>query len=261
MKKQMDIENLLRWAFVHELPKGRENGGGQGIRSAWEGIYNLGVLGTLVQTDGFSGGGFIEPGEPHRDATLIGEAVRGLEGMEIGGFEDWDAFADVPELAAHMEGVSARVAARMAAMPAGSRARLPVTLTISAAVTGRGPDWRWPEEPRARMVERSGKPAWFVKRAFTDAFGRRSAIETDGFDARAGRPLRGAYRKYVVAPDPWLVALARMDWQVWVLSLATLAAELDGCLADWDVVAAQHSPTPWVDGEAATAPRVLEAVK
>ena len=64
-----------------------------------------------------------------------------------------------------------------------------------------------------------------------------------------------------MAPDPWLVALARMDWQVWVLSLATLAAELDGCLADWDVVAAQHSPTPWVDGEAATAPRVLEAVK
>lgn len=261
MKTRMDIENLLRWAFVHELSKGGGVAGIGDMNSAWSKISGYGQLGTLIDTGRLGGGmGWIEEGEPHRDAVLIGEAVRDLAGVEIGGFADWDAFADVPHLAPHLGGIAARVEKRVAALPPHSRMALPVTLVISAAVTGRGPDWRWPDTPKARVVTRMGKPAWFAVQQVTDAFGRASTIEVDGYDPKRGRPRKGAYRRYEVAPDPFSVALSRADWQIWVTCLEMLVAQLVGCLADYEPVSAGHSLTPWVDGEAERPLRILEAV-
>jgi hypothetical protein len=261
---RMDIENLLRWAFVHELGKG---GGVEGIanmNSAWRTICDLGVRIDRGSTGAGYGDGsnfMIEQGEPHRDARLIGEAVRDLAGVEIGGFDGWDAFADVPELADALADVPGRMAARMAALPPKSRRELPVTLVVSVAMTGKAPDWRWPERPRAQMVTRGGKPAWFARRQMTDAFGIVSTVEVDGYNPKRQRPLDGAYRKYRVEPDAFGVALARMDWQIWVLSLGLLVEALSGALADYEVVPALHSPTPWIDGDASARPlRILEAV-
>ena len=262
MKIRMDIENLLRWAFVHELGKGAGVEGIASVHSAWASILGLGVRidsGAPGSRD-WHDAMLIEQGEPHRDARLIGEAVRDLAGVEIGGFDDWDAFADVPELAEPLADIPSRVRERLALMPAESRRQLPVALVVSAAMTGKAPDWRWPERPRAQIVTRGGKPAWFVRREFTDAFGRVSTVEVDGFNPKRQRPAPGAYRKHRVEPDPYGVALSRMDWQVWVMSLGLLVEQLAGALADYDVVPALHSPTPWVDGEAMSRPlRILEA--
>lgn len=264
MKMRMDIENLLRWAFVHELGKGGGIEGIANVNSAWRTICELGV-----RVDrGSTGGGWhdadnfmIEQGEPHRDAKLIGEAVRDLAGVEIDGFDDWDAFADVPELAEPLAGIPGRVADRLRLMPVDSRRQLPVSIVVSAAMTGKAPDWRWPERPRAQMITRGGKPAWFVRREFTDAFGRVSTVEVEGRNPRTKQPMPGAYRKHRVEPDAYGVALSRMDWQVWVMSLGLLVEQLAGALADYEAVPALHSPTPWVDGDVSARPlRILESV-
>lgn len=262
MKMRMDIENLLRWAFVHELGKGGGVEGIANVNSAWRTICELGVRVDMGSTgvgyhdaDNF----MLEQGEPHRDATLIGEAVRDLAGAAIIGFEAWDAFADVPELAEPLAGIPGRVAERLRLMPDDSRRQLPVSIVVSAAMTGKAPDWRWPERPRAQMIMRGGKPAWFVRRELTDGFGRVSTVEVDGYNPKRQRPVPGAYRKYQVEPDAYGVALSRMDWQVWVMALGLLVEQMAGALADYEAVPALHSPTPWVDGDAEARPvRILE---
>lgn len=262
MKMRMDIENLLRWAFVHELGKGA---GPEGIASGYSAWANIIGLGVKVQTSAAGSRDWhstmiLEQGDPHRDAVLIGEAVRDLAGVEIGGFADWEAFGDVPDLAPYLRDVPGRVARRLRDMPDDSRRQLPVTLVVAAAMTGSPPDWRWPERPRAQMVLRGGKPAWFLRRQFTDAFGRESVVEVEGRNPKTRQPEPGAYRKHRVEPDAFGVALSRMDWQIWVMALGLLVEQLAGALADYEVVPALHSPTPWVDGEARPL-TILEAVR
>lgn len=268
MKMRMDIENLLRWAFVHELAKGGGVDGLSNVNSAWRKIEasswgkinSFAELGTLVDTGSGGTGMWLEQGEPHRDAVLIGEAVRDLAGMEIGGFAEWDAFADVPHLAEHLGEMPRRVESRLAMMPGRSRSTLPMTLVISAAVTGHAPDWRWPEEPRLRMQTRAGRPAWFVRQTITDSFGRKTEVEVNGFDPKRGRPKPAAYRKYEISPDPFPVAISRADWQVWVTCLSVLTDQLAGCLADYEVAPVFQSLAPWVEGEAQNPLRILEEV-
>jgi hypothetical protein len=270
MRQKIDIENLLRWAFTSELPKGGGIDGLAGMNSAWRmleasswgKIMSFAELGTLIDSGPKDGSRmFLEQGEPHRDALLVGEAVAGLHGVEIGGFDQWDAFGDRPDLAPHLAGLSARIERRLQAMPQMSRARLPVTLIVSAAVTGRAPDWRWTEEPKLRMVEVAGRPAWFVRENRAKPGDLAEIVEVDGYDPRRRRPKKGAYRKYEVTPDAFGLALSRADWQVWVACLNMLTEDLAGCLADWEVVPSVHTLTPWVEGVPSKPPlRVLEAV-
>ena len=93
--RTVTIEELLSWAFVHELPKG---GGVDGLANAnsawrmlqassWGKITSFAELMTLVDT-GFSDGSgnyLFEQGAPHDDALALGEAAQAVvEGSLLG---------------------------------------------------------------------------------------------------------------------------------------------------------------------------------
>jgi hypothetical protein len=103
--KTVTIEELLTWAFVHELPKG---GGVDGLdnansawrmleASSWGKITSFAELGALIDTGGNGNNYFIEQGEPHEDAVTIGRAVAGLQRCDVAIPANWPALADWPD--------------------------------------------------------------------------------------------------------------------------------------------------------------------
>ena len=73
--KALEIDKLVRWAIVDELPKGRPV-----AASPWDRLVSYGRLGTRVDISGYgSGGGLgIVPCTPHPDAERIGDAIAAL---------------------------------------------------------------------------------------------------------------------------------------------------------------------------------------
>lgn len=246
--KTVTIEELLSWAFVHELPKG---GGVEGLvnsNSAWSSI----LLGTRVSSSSsggsFGGNYFIEQGEPSDDALAVGEAVRDLRHLDMvvpaGWYplEDWATDAQSADLA--REAVR-RVLDRLAKRPAASQTEHLVSLVVGTAVLGRDPDWQAPM-PKVRMVERGGMPAWFVTRDQKDSFGRAMRVELDGRNPKSRRPLPGAYRKFEFSIDPAGDIMGRLDYQLWVAALRSLRAGLSTRLVAHRLLPVDRPFAPWV---------------
>ena len=86
--KQIPIVELLEWAYRHELPKAERAGGGMSASapSSWGMVYNLGILGTVIDAP-LNGYGVVaigmDEGEPHPDAMKVGAAVAGLASARV----------------------------------------------------------------------------------------------------------------------------------------------------------------------------------
>jgi hypothetical protein len=247
--KTISIENLLIWAFTVELPK---VGAGQvsvpGF-SPTDVMVQFMELGTSIDKspNGFGVvAGYAYEGEPHPDALVVGNAVKRLadrDGFEVGA--GWKPFPDWTD----EHGLVAAEVRKVVAAETGRGGRLNgkqvVNLVTSAAILKRGPDWH-AEEPKAVMMTRSGKPAWFVSR--TRKTPRTGAIETyedDGFDQKKQRPKPGAYRKYRLDRSIRGDIVARLEWQVWQSALETLAEELSGRLSDHEIAPFRPNRAPW----------------
>lgn len=255
--KTVTIEELVSWAFVHELPKG---GGVEGLdnansawrmlqASSWGKVDRFAELMTLVdQGRGDRDNYFIEQGEPHDDAIAVGEAVAGLGGAEIVIPAGWRPLEDWPrgdEMFDRLkdEAVAATVE-RFRLRPHRRQASHLVSLVVGTAVLGRRPDFA-AEAPKLRMVERGGRPAWFVRRRMTDTLGNVHEIEVDGFNRRTCRPLKGAYRRYMFSDDPAGDILARLDWQLWISALRLVEAGIADKLVSHRLAAWDCGPFPW----------------
>lgn len=255
--KTVTIEELLSWAFVHELPKGGGIDGLDNINSAWRmldasswgKIARFGELGTLIDSGAHGGGMFIEQGEPHPDALAVGRAVLDLGGLTVvipdewSPLEDWelDQEGHVARLAAEASAAAARQF--MHRTPARRSAHV-ISLIVSHAILGRAPD-RTAEQPKIRMVSRNGRPAWFIMKTFRDDLGGNHAREVNGYNDRAQRPLRGAYRKFEFSDNPSPGILARLDWQLWVSGLASMMRALTVGLESHRLLPFSGAPSPW----------------
>lgn len=228
--KTVTMEDLLSWAFVHELPKG---GGVEGLanaNSAWGLISELGVRVDRGSTGSAMGGQepnvWIEQGEPHADALAVGEAVRALGGLTFALPPGWFPLADwADEHGLARAAVAALVEGRLAQKDDRRRGQDLVNLVVSHAILRKRPDWQ-AEEPKVRMVETGGTPAWFVKQTFRTSTGQDYQRELDGFNPKTRRPLPGAYRKFVYSDDVTGVVLSRLDWELWTAALARMHAGL-----------------------------------
>lgn len=269
--KTVTIEELLMWAFVHELPKG---GGVDGLANAnsawrmlqassWGKVTAFAELMTLVDT-GPAGGDnfFIEQGAPHDDALEVGGAVAALVSCDAvippawQPLADWEADAVSRPL---VEDATARAIERFGLRPRARRGAHLVSLIVGTAVLGKRPDYS-AERPKTRMVERGGKPAWFVKRMMRDSFGREIEIETTGYSGRSHRPVRGSYRKYEFSHDPVGDIMGRMDWQLWVAALNRLEAGLAGKLIAHRLAPHGLTPAPWCASSAGPAIGLADGV-
>jgi hypothetical protein len=97
------------------------------------------------------------------------------------------------------------------------------------------------------MVERGGKPAWFVMREMKHEDGKSYSLEVDGYNGRTQRPIKGAYRKYEFSTDPTGDILGRLDYQIWVAALRRLEAEVATDLVAHRLTHSDRSMTPWLD--------------
>lgn len=245
--KKMSIEELLNWAFTHELCK--EGVGGNGVLvagSSWESVAVYGQLGTVIDRTNRYGvlPGFIEAGDPAADAVIVGNAVRSIAAMSFEIPAGWNPFPEWADeyglIAADVQAVVERVLLKGDVLSG----RHVVGLVISAAILGRGPDWR-AEEPGVRFVTRAGKPAWFIERKAKDCFGKVYLFENDGLDRKRNRPMAKAYRKYELDASIVGATLSRLDWQLWQDALAVLSERLAGKLQAVDLLPFRAARQPW----------------
>ncbi|TRL35506.1 hypothetical protein [Rhizobium straminoryzae] len=244
--KNIGIEELLRWAFTFELSK-VDAGGGASFSAAWKMTEAVAELGTVIDRTPNSYGvipGFIEDGEPHPDAVLIGDAVRALDrhGFDIP--DGWNPFPEFDDahglIAAEVESVVCELRLK------GDRlaGRHIVSLVISSAVLGRGPEWHM-APPEYQLVTANGQPRWFRMKKGRDAFRRVYWLEVDGFDKKRRRPFPDAYRKYELVAPLRSDVLSRLDWQIWQNALLTLQTTLAGRLSAHRILPFRPFVQPW----------------
>lgn len=266
--KTVTIEELLTWAFVHELPKGGGVDGLDNVNSAWRmlqasswgKITSFAELMTVIDHQGGDRSNyFIEQGEPHDDALAIGNVVADLARFDVAVRHGWDALADWPDTDGLAGDAVARAVERYMLRPWPRRAAGIVSLVVGTAILGREPDWQ-AEPSKVRMVERGGKPAWFIMKRVTDALGQSYEIEVDGFNRRSGRPARGAYRKFELSTDPTGDILGRLDYQVWVAALRHVERAVAPQLTSHRLMTSDRSMSPWTAYEQ-TGISLVEAAK
>lgn len=252
--KTVTIEELLVWAFVHELPKGGGADGLDNIHSAWRQleasswgkVLGYAELMTLVDRDRPAPGTWVEQGAPHEDALEIGRAVADLANYDVMFPEGWNPVGDWNEQGDLTRDAVARAVERFSLRPAGKRGASIVTLVISTAILGRIPNFYAPEPEQVR-IERNGKPSWFMRRNAKDAFGREYSLEVDGYNHRTKRPQRDAYMKYEFQPEPLSDILGRVEYQIWVAALLVLESALANKLTSHRLTYSTLSATPWLE--------------
>ncbi|TIO14047.1 MAG: hypothetical protein E5X86_26735 [Mesorhizobium sp.] len=255
--KTVTIEELLTWAFVHELPKG---GGVDGLdnansawrmleASSWGKITSFAELGAIVdQGRGDTENYWIEQGEPHDDAVAVGRAVAGLSRCDVAVPAGWNALADWPDTEGMAEAAVKKAVERYMVRTPQRRAAGIVSLVVGTAILGREPDFG-AEPSKVRMIERGGRPAWFVIRRMKHEDGQTYDLEVDGYNGRTQRPVKGAYRKYEFSIDPTGDILGRLDYQIWVAALRRLEAEIAAQLVGHRLVFSDRSMTPWLEAD------------
>lgn len=243
--KQIPIVELLEWAYRHELPKAERAGGGMGASapSSWGMVYNLGILGTVIDAP-LNGYGVVaigmDEGEPHSDAMKVGAAVAGLASARVSVGEDWSPFPEWTDADGLVAETVARIRPRLASM----RGEEIQAMLIARAVLGRKPDWRG-TEPSRTMVMRGGTPGWFMKEMGKDAYGNRTEREVDGFNPRSRRPRPGAYRKFRLSGDVSGLVIDRFRRTVWALAVRHVAQEVAARLSSHEITAEVPTLAPW----------------
>ncbi|MBS9720190.1 hypothetical protein JYU29_05750 [Tianweitania sp. BSSL-BM11] len=259
MMKTMTIEEMLVWAFVNELPKGGGVDGLESRESAWgamssgsDMMASFAVLGMKPQTSVGSSyeprGMWFDQGDAHPDALTLGGAVSDLGRCSVRLPTDWQPLSDWPNTLGLAEAEVDNQAARFQARSETETGRSLVALVMGTSILGKRPDWSSvPLE--ARVVERGGKPAWFVKRTMLDNFHQPFEIEVDGYNPKSGRPVRGAYRKFELTGNAAGDILARLDWQLWIAALRHLGTVMRAKLVEHRLADFDERMTPWQDVE------------
>lgn len=264
--KRIGIEALLAWAYRQELPKAGSGtlrghaGPGAGI-GGWDMVAEYGELHALIDTSNHWGcvPDFSAEAEPHPDAVLVGQAVARLADASFEACPGYDVLADLrlEDGSALMDEERDDCHRRGMAIARINGARMPATIA-RLAILGTVPAWTGWLVARKPVAGPNGRDVWVRRVARPAVEGAPAVIlELDGYDRRRQRPLPGAVRKSRLTPDPVQIVVDRVEYQAWVLALASLAADLEGALADHAVDGPDRGLWPWEGEERRQAPRVL----
>ncbi len=248
------IEDLLRWAFVLELPKARAVGlPGSAVASSWGMIDRVAELGVVIDA---GSGPIAGPDDdmPHPDAVIVAEAVAALDEAIVTEGDEHDPMAGWPDFGAAGEAAVARAWDLATRFDDGRRVLRSslATLVRSAAILGVWPDWRCEMPDLVDECDRSGKARWWVKTRQAvrwDKAGEPIAwveAEIDGYDKVRHRARPGAYRRQILTPDPAGALERRIRYGLVHAALRHLAERLDG-LGGRKLVGPLASPIPWAE--------------
>jgi hypothetical protein len=243
IKKQVEIEKLLQWAYLDELPK-RQISSAEGI---WDGIAEWGQRGGIDVGQG-AAQRYPHFGLPHPDAEAIEVAVGalGLVGIEngfdviVGELASLVSINDLkPRRAIRVEGHTTKAGYydEDTAPPAFAPRDVILVRSINAAalvtmhaVMRTRPDWT-SAEPRPHAIPAAhGRGVKIVGRC------RAKNLYTEGSYC----PLRWL-------PSPIDVVLGRADYHVWHQSLVRLSQTL--VLAAHEALPPAASAAPWREAE------------
>lgn len=210
VKRAIDIEKLLHWAYRDELPKR-----GAAAESV---LYDFGALGAAVDSWSDDPSRPSLPaifGSPHRDALLIEGAVNALAPIEVQWPEARELLA--PEFGALLGDDDVTLA----------RLHVPADVYVTYhARMGTRPDWAVERWRLARQIAGNGK------------------VRVDGTGANK-RWRDGAKCPVTILPDPREVVGDRAIYVAWHWALGRLAVALGDSLELWKARVPEASPAPW----------------
>ncbi|WP_131311525.1 hypothetical protein [Siculibacillus lacustris] len=248
-----NIEALLRWAYVMELPKSAGGAwGASAIGSSWAIVERVGALGTMVDVSAWGTGD--DATDPHPDALTVAAAVEALDDESVAEGDAHDLLAGWPNLGVAGERAVARAWDIVTYADDGHRwLRSPISALVRRiAILGLWPAWDV-VEPAVIPTLRRGKPQWrrSVRQAvqFDAVTGiptRWEDVELDGYDVRRQRPHVGAYPCLTLEPDPAAGLAHRIEWGLTHAALRRLAVTLDG-LGGRVVLPPAAPVVPWVE--------------
>lgn len=287
--KQVEISNLVRWAYRDELPRAHPLDYGRmalGIGFKTGSIWQMGKLGVKVQETSINRFGLAPDltatREPHPDATVVWRAVQKLTDLNLTLPDDWSPLGDMPgieeavpeairtaveRLSYPVDGDVAVASYKHAGglrraileRPSGERMlREPVSrLVAKYAVLGGHPDWEAEPSVRRWMTNDNGTKRYFRKEIIETENGT-TPVEVDGMDHKKRRPYPDAYLRHYWDPDPSLAVEDRMSYEIWWSAMNFLVDELAGTLVDYQPTPLMLPARPWL-GEW-SAPRILQEV-
>lgn len=251
-KRVMDIEDVLRWAFVDELPKRREDNGSLRMREFPSvcPMFAMAQHGGRVENFSREPGFPAAIGEPHPDALIIEAAVLALSRFAEHRFEGYLGLATGLPQGSDEQGPMAWAMSQL------------VDLVRIKARLGSRPTFAASPEPAALVDEKRGRPVVMIQRTAmkADAEGRlRPHIveERVGAEGKDRYP-RGAYC-VLVWDDPKSILMERAEYAAWWAGLDVLAHDLSGKLASIAVLPPAAAQRPWAGETDAMKPkRILD---
>jgi hypothetical protein len=222
MKRAIDIEQLLVWAFVEELPK-------RNLSSAeanWDNISRFGGMGGVAIGESNTPQRYAAVSAPHPDAVIIGHQVDGLAELMGGsnGMVSIDYRGSRPMLFGDMAGPPG--------LPLQLRPFNVVALVKSMAVLRKRPVWYVGKVRLTRSIAANGRGLFI------------------GQMLRKGRYSTGSFCPIGYSPSLLQIAEARAEYLLWHRALV----ELRSALADSLLAHAPQFPeapqTPWIEDPA-----------
>ncbi|MBO6759326.1 MAG: hypothetical protein JJ902_23590 [Roseibium sp.] len=255
MKKRIDIEKLLKWAYCEELPKAAGESGGSGGGGSWLGGGSFVELLTVIDDNRYG----VVPdlaasGEPHPDALTLHAAVSKLDEGSVSVPADWNP---MPELScyghhADLALTDARAQLFIEAPDGKLRWRRPPRdLIRKHAVLGGAPDGFGSLPDLKPLRGPNGGEIWYrmCVQLVATVDGGMSELHyecDDGWDQKRRVPKRGAYRKFYLDPDPVPAVVMRQEYVLWWQCLDALVERLSGRLDAHEPCGPTRPMTPWV---------------
>jgi hypothetical protein len=249
MKKNIDIEKLVRWALRDELPKGRpvSDDLGRVIAKRFDRRPLSIATGARPDIDSL---GYV-PGAPHEDAERVADAVACIRTEAR--FSLSEAMADARKLMRDLLPVTHVATLREIAGVVVN----PQALVVSCGIGNRRPGWDFAPRCSQGMVPyRNGRGA-LRQRPIVEGFDDAGALVELKPNRGKAAMKRGAYDAHREPRSPlnWHAAsllsigVARAEYFAWQNAIAGLAHALRGALVEFEPVAPAAVPFPWIDGQ------------
>ena len=268
IKAAKDVESLLRWAYLDELPK-RKTSSAEGI---WDGIAEYGQRGGIDVGHG-AAQRYPHFGLPHKDAITIEKAVNALPDTLIDWGQHYDLIAgDLAPLVSINDVQAASASWRSAKAPGDrlpgsgqpNRARPPGNMVTPP--DGRGVRVTPAERPRdvilvnsintealvfAHATKGTRPGGWRVNdmRAVPMSAERGEHTKIIGICKGKNSYTSGSYCPLRWEPSPLKIIIARSNYFAWHQALTMLSETLE--LTEFMALPPEASVAPWIEGEKA----------